>query len=412
MEEAPRELAAHLFRREAGKMTAVLARVLGLHNLDLAEELVQETLCQALEAWRFGALPENPGAWLMRAAKNRAIDLIRRERTRRKFAELVQTEWTLSGTVRQAFFESEIADEQLRMMFSCCAPELSEAASAALVLKLLCGFSTEEIAAAFLTTVDAVEKQIARGKATLAKTGLVEVAGDAVNERLEKVERALYLLFNEGYHGAHPELPVRGELCGEALRLVELLAAHPAGDGPRVHALAALMCLHGARLPARIDEHGDLVLLEDQNREKWDARLMVRGFQHLARSARGTELSQLHIEAAISAKHAEARTFAQTDWRAILHLYDLLPPGPIVGLNRAIVLAQLEGPQAGLAALDQVPDRDRLAEYPFYYLTVAELQRRAGRIEAATKNLQTARSVARSPAEQRLIARKLEELDL
>ncbi len=419
LDPARRELAANLFRQEAGKMTAALARVLGWHNLDLAEDLVQETLCQALETWRFGKLPENPAAWLMRAAKNRAIDTIRRERTRRRFAsdvsELLSTEWTLARTVSGVFLESEIADGQLRMMLACCAPGVSEAASAALILKLLCGFSVAEIAAAFLAGSDAIEKQITRGKTELARSGeLVEVtSAEAIAERLPAVERALYLLFNEGYHGAHPELTTRAELCAEAIRLATLLAGHPAGDVPRVHALLALMCLHGARLPARIDGAGELVLLEQQDRGLWDVALVSRGLDHLARSAAGDELTELHVEAAIAAKHAEAASVGATDWRGILSLYDLLARlnnGPVVALNRAIVVAQLDGPEAGLKEIAAIPDRARLAEYPFYHLALAELERRAGHTQAAERQLELAGRLARSPAEERVIARKLQEI--
>jgi RNA polymerase sigma-70 factor (ECF subfamily) len=411
-----RELAANLFREEAGKMTAALARVLGLDHLDLAEDLVQETLCHALEVWRFGALPDNPAAWLMRSAKNRAIDLIRREGTRRKFAGdvLLTTEWTLSHTVDKAFLEGEIADEQLRMMFACCAPELSEAASAALILKLLCGFSVGEIAAAFFASEDAIEKQLTRGKAQLREARvLAEVTGAEMASRLPSVERALYLLFNEGYHGAHTEAAVRADLCADAIRLASLLAAHPVGDLPRVHALVALMCLHGARLPARVDGAGELVLLEDQDRSKWDHALLVKGIEHLQRSASGDEVTAIQIEAAIASIHAKASSVEDTDWRVILSLYDALERiegGPVVALNRAIVLAQLDGPDAGLRAIAGIADRERLAEYPFYHLAIAELERRAGRLDAAARSLRDAFALARNPGEQHLIARKLEAL--
>jgi RNA polymerase sigma-70 factor (ECF subfamily) len=418
MDPARRELAADLFRREAGKMTAALARVLGLDNLDLAEDVVQDTLCHALETWRFGALPENPAAWLMRAAKNRAIDVIRRERTRRRFApdvhDLLSTEWTLTRTIDQVFLDGEFADEQLRMMFSCCAPGVSEPARAALILKLLCGFGVHEIAAAFLATPDAIEKQLVRGKAALrAARELADVGRDAVAERLPSVERALYLLFNEGYHGAHPELTIRAELCAEAIRLASLLAAHPACDLPRVHALLALFCLHAARLPSRVDAAGDLILFEDQDRARWDAALIARGLCHLERSATGDELTPVHLEAAIAAKHATAPSVAATDWRGVLGLYDLLAsidPGPVVALNRAIVVAQLDGPEAGLAALDAIEDRARLDEYPFYHLALAELEQRAGRRDAAAHALERAQALARNPAEERLVERKRRNL--
>jgi RNA polymerase sigma factor (sigma-70 family) len=412
------ELPPNLFREEAGKMTAALARVLGWHNLDLCEDVVQDTLVHALESWRFG-LPDNPAAWLMRSAKNRAIDLIRRERTRRRFAgdvkELLSTEWSLATTVAGVFLESEIADQQLRMMLACCIPGQSESASAALILKLLCGFSVAEIASAFLASTDAIEKQITRGKSALASLGeIVEPAGvPSIAERLPAVERALYLLFNEGYHGAHPELTTRTELCTEAIRLTSLLAAHPAGDLPRVNALLALMCFHGSRLPSRVDASGDLVLLENQDRSRWDRCLMIRGIHHLERAATGDEVTELHVEAAIAAAHAEAPSLAGTDWPAILRLYDLLlrlNDSPVVALNRAIVIAQLDGPQAGLTAIAKIPDAARLADYPFFHLAVGELHRRANNSARARTHLEQARTLARSPAEERMIASKLAAL--
>jgi RNA polymerase sigma factor (sigma-70 family) len=411
------ELPPNLFREEAGKMTAALARVLGWHNLDLAEDVVQDTLVHALESWRFG-LPDNPAAWLMRSAKNRAIDLIRRERTRRRFAtdvkELLSTEWALATTVANVFLESEIADQQLRMMLACCLPGQSEAASAALILKLLCGFSVAEIAAAFLSSTDKIEKQITRGKAALAELGeIIEPSVASIGERLPAVERALYLLFNEGYHGAHPELTTRTELCSEAIRLASLLASHPAGDLPRVHALLGLMCFHGSRLPARIDAAGDLVTLEHQDRSLWDRQLMCRGIWHLERASTGDEVSELHVEAAIAAAHAESPSVAETDWRGILRLYDLLlriNDSPVVALNRAIVIGQIDGPRAGLAAIEKIEDRERLADYPFFHLAVADLHQRGGELAQARARLEQARALARSPAEERMIARKMREI--
>jgi RNA polymerase sigma factor (sigma-70 family) len=246
------------FRLESARMTAALTRILGLHNLALAEDVVQDVLCRAVELWKFHPLPDDPTAWLLRAARNRAIDLIRAERTRLRFSHdlALQSEWTLSPTVNAMFSESEIADDQLRMMFSCCPPNLPPQAQLALVLKLLCGFGTSEIAAALLASDAAVEKQISRGKRTLMRAGaLYEVSGrEQIGKRLESVQRALYLLFSEGYHGSHE--PVRAELCREAMRLCGLLAQHPACATPRTFALLALMCFHAARLPGRATEDG------------------------------------------------------------------------------------------------------------------------------------------------------------
>jgi len=252
------DLHEHLFRHEAGRMTAVLTRLFGVHNLALAEDVVQDAFCRALEVWKIRGIPPNPSAWLMTAARNRALDLIRRERTARTFApeltRLLETEWTVAAVVDEAFSSRIILDEQLRMMFSCCHPDLAEPAQIALILNILCGFGAAEVAAAFLTGRAAIEKRISRGKKVLAGSRtLFNLADGDFSSRLSAVHRALYLLFSEGYHGASAEGAVRTELCDEAMRLVMLLADHPATATPATHALAALMHLHAARIPARVD---------------------------------------------------------------------------------------------------------------------------------------------------------------
>src|SRR5215510_9017277 len=241
------EITDHLFRREAGRMVAALTRVFGVHNLPLAEDVVQEGFCRALEVWRVRGAPENPSAWLMATAKNCALDALRRERTARTFApelgRLLQSEWTVAPLVEELFGANAIKDDQLRMMFSCCHPRLSEEAQVALILHILCGFSVDEIASAFVSSHAAIEKRIARAKKALAKSKrLFDVAAAAeFSSRLPAVHRALYLLFNEGYHGASPETAVRIELCEEALRLIHLLLECPSTSTPAAHALAALL---------------------------------------------------------------------------------------------------------------------------------------------------------------------------
>src|ERR1700682_6057811 len=252
------ESSDHLFRREAGRMVAALTRVFGVHNIALAEDAVQDTFCRALEVWKFRGVPANPSAWLMATAKNRAIDVLRRERTARTFApelgRLLESEWTLVPMVDELFGALAVRDDLLRMMFSCCHPRLPEEAQVALVLHILCGFDVSEVAAAFLSTDAAIQKRISRAKKVLARSKRLFDLRDAdFAARLSAVHRALYLLFNEGYHGASPESAVRAELCREALRLSLLLADHRLTATPATYALTALMCLHAARLPARVD---------------------------------------------------------------------------------------------------------------------------------------------------------------
>ena len=249
-------------------MVATLTRIFGVHNLALAEDVVQDAFCRALEVWKFRGLPENPSAWLMATAKNRALDVLRRERTARTFApelgQLLESEWTVAPVVEELFGAHAIKDDQLRMMFSCCHPRLTEEAQVALVLHILCGFSVNEVANAFVSGNAAIEKRISRAKKVLAGSKkLFDVSGaDDFSGRLPAVQRALYLLFNEGYHGASPESAVRAELCQEAMRLTAMLVEHPLAATPATHALAALMCLQRgafARAGRRIGQ-SDLAL--------------------------------------------------------------------------------------------------------------------------------------------------------
>jgi RNA polymerase sigma-70 factor (ECF subfamily) len=270
------EPADHLFRREAGRMVATLTRIFGVHNLALAEDVVQDAFCRALEVWEFRGVPEHPSAWLMAAAKNRALDVLRRERTARTFApelgRLLASEWTVAPLVEDLFGANAIKDDELRMMFSCCDPRISEETQVALLLHLLCAFSVSEVASAFVQNHAAVEKRILRAKRVLSESNqLLNVLDDNdFSARLPGIQRALYLLFNEGYHGASPESAVRAELCQEAIRLTRLLLDHPLGATPATHALSALMYLHAARLPARVDASGNLNSLFDQDRSRWD----------------------------------------------------------------------------------------------------------------------------------------------
>jgi RNA polymerase sigma-70 factor (ECF subfamily) len=408
-------LAEHLFRREAGRMVSSLVRVLGMRHLALAEDAVQDALLRALETWKFGVAPANPAAWLIRSAHNRAIDLVRRQRTVGRLAP--EVERALASAVPAADGEAAghaIADDELRLMFACCDPALSAQAQVAVILKYLCGFSVREIAQAFLAGEAAVEKQLFRSRRALGERGaLFEVRDPSqVRERLPAVHAAIYLLFNEGYHGAHPEA-VREDLCHEAVRLGVLLSRLPEA-GPETQALLALFCFLAARLPARLGDDGNLLLLAEQDRGRWDRELVAEGLRRLDLSAEGQAATAFHLEAAIAARHAAAASFAETDWLSIRKLYDLLlrmRPTPVVALNRAIAVGMAEGPELGLRALAEIEDRDRLARYPFLPAAVAEFELRAGRPERAASQLRAALLLARNAAEEAVLARKLAACD-
>ena len=415
------QLSDHLFRREAGRMVAALTRVFGVHNLALAEDVVQEAFCRAMEVWTYRGVPENPSGWLMTTAKNCALDVMRRERTARTFApevgRLIESEWTLAPVVEELFGANAIKDDLLRMMFSCCDPRLSEQAQVALVLHILCGFSVGEIASAFVCKQAAMEKRITRAKRELAiSMRLFDIeAGEEFSKRLPTVQRALYLLFNEGYHGASPETPVRVELCNEAMRLTAVLLSHPLGKTPPTYALAALMSFNAARLPARIDASGNLTSLWEQDRSKWDQSLIGEGTMLLELSAGGSQISEYHLEAAIALTHACATCTEETNWEAIVSLYDALfqiRPTPIVALNRGIAVGERHGPILGLQAIATIPDKDRLLGYPFYFAALGELELRLGSRDPARGHFKAAAALARNPTERRFLESRLKACEV
>jgi RNA polymerase sigma factor (sigma-70 family) len=408
----------HLFRREAGRLVSTLTRVFGVRHLALAQDVVQDVFCRALEVWKFSGVPDNPSAWLAAAARNRAIDVLRHEQTVRRLEPevagqspvVVAPELPTSGS--GIFLRGEIPDDELRMMFSCCPPDLGERARVSLILHVLCGFSVREIAAAFLEREAACGKRVQRARIALAGKGaLFEIADAAsLRDRLPSVHRALYLLFNEGYHGSHPEQMIRGDLCEEAARLCALLAEHPATACPATFALLALMCLGAARLPARLDAGGELCDLDAQDRSKWNRALIDRGLAFLARSASGDDVTPYHLEAAIAAEHAFAPSAAATNWRRVVELYDGLAsvaPGPVVRLNRAIAIGMAEGPERGLDALSEVGEAGGLDGYPFYEAALGEFSWRAGRNGDAHRHFTRALGSARASAERRFLQGRL-----
>ena len=397
-------------------MVAVLTRIFGVHNLPLVEDVVQDAFCRALEVWPFRGVPENPSAWLMTAAKNRALDVLRREHTARTYEPelslLLQSEWTLVPVVRDMLTDNAIKDDQLRMMFTCCHPRLHEEAQVMLVLHILCGFSIAEVASAFVTSYTALEKRIPRAKKTLAGLKMLfdTQAPAQFSARVPAVQRALYLLFNEGYHGASAESAVRTELCHEAMRLTALLLEHPLGATSASYALSALMCLNQARLPARLDASGRLKSLFDQDRSKWDHDLVGEGLQLLELSAKGSELTEYHVEAAIAAIHATAPSMQDTDWGKIVSLYDSLlsiRPSPIVALNRAIAIGQRDGAERGLQELRAIVSAERLVNYPFYHAAFGESELQSGRTAVAREHFSRALGLSRNAMERRFFELRL-----
>ena len=414
-------LVEHFFRHESARLTSVLTRALGLRHLDLVEDLVQLALVEALEAWKLQGAPRDPSAWIFRVARNKALDIFRRRETRNRFADEVARLELLRGESATAnrdeeggpVLESEIRDSQLRMIFVYCREELPLPSQVALTLRILCGLGVGEIARALLTSEANVKKRITRAKRKLRDGDpRFEVpSGDRLRPRLDAVHTVLYLLFNEGYYSSHPDRLIRRELCEEAARLCHLLTEHPLCGTPETHALLALMLLHAARFDARLDNDGGTLLLDEQDRGRWNAALIAEGVRHLDRSARGESLSRFHLEAAISAHHCAAPSFEATDWRQILDLYDQLLtilPSPLYELNRAIVLAQLEGPESGIAAIRASEALTSLSSYPLRDATLGELHLRAGQPARAVDLFRAALDQTTSGSERRHLLRRLD----
>ena len=404
----------HLFRHQAGQMVATLARIFGLRHLDAVEDSVQDALVQALKRWPFSGMPERPEAWLMRVARNRMLDRVRRAgvwKDKRELLERAAPGAFESPASRAAWFAGELADDQLRMIFACCHPAVPRAGQLALTLKTVGGFSVSEIARAFLTRDSTVAQRLVRAKRRLRDRGVrLEVPEPAeLPGRLDAVLEAIYLMFNEGYAAAAGSELVRADLCHEAIRLLELLTGHPGTGRPKTHALAALACLQASRLGERVDPVGELRLLAEQDRSRWDAELIARGVTHLRASAYGGELSTYHLEAEIASCHALADSWPATDWNRILRAYDELAaraPSPVVVLNRAVALGEVEGPEAALAALEPLTEEPDLDDYLPYWTTRAELSRRVGRDEDAGRALARARQLEASAPVQRFLMRK------
>lgn len=401
-----------LFRQESGRLVAYLTRFFGVHDLATAEDVAQESLVAAVQSWSDG-LPADPSGWLFAVAKNRARDVLRRRAVRRGNGEVSLD----SGELTHAPIDDGDEDEDLlRMMFSCCHPSLTEDTQTALILRLVCGFATAEIARAFFSEPGAMEKRLVRAKRTLADEGcLFEVTTrEEARERLGAVMNAVYLMFDAGYHSSVAPEVVQADVAAEAIRLALLLATSRATRGPEPHALAALTCLHGARLPARFAA-GAIVPLEDQDRSAWDTDLVARGMQHLADSATGPDLTAFHIEAGIAAQHATARSVETTNWREVARLYDLLharKPTPVVALSRAIARARVDGPRAGIAEVLALEGRDRLDGYPFYWAALGDLAIRASDRAAARSWLSRGLTTARTEGEREMFLRRLGELGM
>ena len=405
----------HLFRHEAGKMVATLTKIFGIEHLTLAEDVVQETLARALQTWPFYGVPKNPSAWIMRASRNLALDVVRRRKVfQNKQAEIIRLmDRETAGADEAIFSEEEIRDDRLRLMFVCCHPAIPADAQVALALKTLCGFGLTEISRAFLTTDAAIAKRITRAKQKIRQARIpFEIPpGEELAQRLESVLESLYLLFNEGYKASSGDNLVREELCDEAIRLAELLAEHPAGNQPKTHALLALMLLNASRTPTRVDSEGNLLRLKEQDRTHWDQPMIARGMFHFAQSAAGDELSEYHLQAGIAACHCTAKDYESTDWRQILLLYDRLTEfdqSPVVALNRAVAFAKIRGPQAGITAVAAIRSSQKLKSYYLLYAVLGEFESQLNHKKVAAEHFRRSFELAETKSERAFLLKRLQ----
>ncbi|MCA9278156.1 MAG: sigma-70 family RNA polymerase sigma factor [Phycisphaeraceae bacterium] len=411
MADSVHTLVDHLFRRESARLSASLVRALGVRYFDLAEECVHEALLAALETWSFNGIPDEPAAWLARVAKNRALDAIRHKRVQVDHATRVQYELQQRLDAQAPVSEHEF-DDQLLMIFACCHPRLTEDTRIALTLKTCCGFSVNEIAGALLSKPATIAQRIVRAKRTLLDEQ-IELAIPSESERavrLDSVLRTLYLMFNEGYASHEGDAHIRRDLLEDAMRLLAMVTSSRSHSSPSAHALLALMFFQLARVSARLDDAGSILLLEEQDRSKWDRDMINAGFTELQLAREGATIpTAYHFEAAIAATHVSAPTFADTDWRAICDLYDALMElrdTPIVRLNRAVAIAHAFGPEEGLRAHANVSKDNRIAQYHLFHAVRGELYRRLGRHEDAIASFDEAIARTRSTAERQLLQRK------
>lgn len=401
-----------IYRASSRQVLATLIRLLG--GFDLAEEAMHDAFLAAAAQWPTSGIPHNPFAWLVSTARFKAIDrLRRRSRLDRAAAELArQIEAEIED---QPMDEASIADDSLRLIFTCCHPAISPDAQVALTLREVCGLTTEEIAYAFLTAAPTLAQRIVRAKTKIRDAAIPYEVPDqaALPQRLDAVLRVVYLVFNEGYSASSGSSVIRADLCAEAIRLARLLVQLL--PDPEVKGLLALMLLQGSRQLARHSTDGELVLLADQDRSVWDRSKISEGLRLVESAFNSREVGAYAIQAAIAGIHAEAPHPESTDWQEIAALYDLLQsaaPSPVVELNRAVAIAMRDGPEAGLVVIQSILERGDLADYHFAYSASADLYRRLGRKDEAVAAYQRALALAKQDPERRFVEKRLRELNM
>lgn len=408
-EKHSRELTEHFFRNEYGKMVAVITRYIGTENVQTAEDIVQESLLKAVDYWQQNGIPENPQAWLYTTAKNLALNILKRKKYQTKY----QLESTINTIeLEQLEFSDElILDEQLNMMFACCHPSISENSQIALILKILCGFSISEIANAFFTTNETINKRLVRGRKQLRENKVSFEIPKKNDAHLAIVQKTIYLLFNEGYSPTLKNELIRLDFCLEAIRLSEILVATKAiKEKTDCYALLALMQFNASRFKARITIDNSIVEMERQDRSKWNTDLINSGTHYLNQAMKGGQISMYLILATISANHCIAKSFSHTNWSAILSLYDnllVLEDSPTIRLNRAVALSKVKGTKQAIAELEYIALNSDIGEHPMFHTVLAEFFKEENEISNTIKHLKKAITLTKNKRDLKLLEKKL-----
>lgn len=414
MKQSTNQLVEHFFRHESAKLVAVLTRAFGIRRIDLVEDMVQVAMLEAMHAWKQRGVPDNPAAWMHRVAKNRTLDAVRREETHERAIALSgQSIDEQESIVDQWLEDDQIPDSLLRMIFVCCHPSLERKTQIALTLKTLCGFGVAEIARGLLLRGERVKKRIQRARKSLAAANVqLELpSGDELTRRLDVVHDVLYLMFNEGYSTSHGTEPIRDDICEEAARLCHLLCESPCSSAA-TKALLALLLFHAARLDARTDGDGAVILLEDQDRAKWDRRLIGTARSWLAQS-KADRPTTFHLEAAIAMQHCVSPSVEATDWHTIVSLYSRLlqlRESPVYALNCAIAVGQTGDTRQAMAQLQSLRNREGMKDYLLLDCAFARIHELEGNTKAAIDSIRIAATKAVAPHEKQLLESKLRKL--